>query len=135
MGRKKIAIKKQEDQSKRHETFSKRRIGLFNEAAELCMLNGAQIAILVSSPSDNPKVFSFGHPSADAVIDPFLTHLSPVASDDDRIKDSLRPLHRELRALEREMKTEMGELKEKLGGEEWWASDEYKKWESIEENR
>ncbi|XP_059645815.1 agamous-like MADS-box protein AGL23 [Cornus florida] len=135
MGRRKIAMEKQESQSKRHVTFSKRRVGLFSKAAEMCMVTGAQIAILVSSPSNNPKIFSFGHPSADTVIDTFLTNSSPATSMGDCTKESLRPLYREVKAIEREMKIEsatQNEQKKKTSREEWWRSEEYKDWESIE---
>lgn len=40
--------------------FSKRRVGLFKKACELCMLCGAKIAIAIISP--DIKVFSSGHP-------------------------------------------------------------------------
>ncbi|XP_057788448.1 agamous-like MADS-box protein AGL62 [Salvia miltiorrhiza] len=69
-GRKKIEIKKIENLSNRQVTFSKRRVGLFKKASELCILSGAEIAIIVHSLGK--RVFSFGHPSTDAVVDRFL---------------------------------------------------------------
>nr|GEU98458.1 agamous-like MADS-box protein AGL62 [Tanacetum cinerariifolium] len=69
-GRKKIEIKKIEENSSRQVTFSKRRNGLFKKAAELCVLTGAKIAIIVSSPGG--RVFAFGHPNADALINTYL---------------------------------------------------------------
>ncbi|KAL8513810.1 hypothetical protein ACS0TY_013064 [Phlomoides rotata] len=69
-GRKKIEIKKIEKQSNRQVTFSKRRVGLFKKASELCILSGAQVAIIVHS--HGKRVFSFGHPTTDAVVDRFL---------------------------------------------------------------
>ncbi|MFS7956679.1 putative transcription factor MADS-type1 family [Helianthus anomalus] len=71
-GRKKIEIKKIEPQNTRLVTFSKRRAGLFKKASELCILTGAQIAILVNSPGGH--LFSFGHPSADVIIDRYLNN-------------------------------------------------------------
>nr|XP_043611375.1 agamous-like MADS-box protein AGL62 [Erigeron canadensis] len=50
--------------------FSKRRTGLFKKAAELCVLTGAQIAILTQSPGG--RIFSFGHPNVDVVVDRLL---------------------------------------------------------------
>ncbi|KAK4340127.1 hypothetical protein RND71_041589 [Anisodus tanguticus] len=67
-GRRKIAIKPINNQSSRHGTFSKRRLGLFKKASELCILTGAEIAILVQSLK-RQRLFTFGHPSADSVID------------------------------------------------------------------
>ncbi|KAK4340113.1 hypothetical protein RND71_041575 [Anisodus tanguticus] len=70
-GRRKIAIKPIDNQSSRHVTFSKRRLGLFKKASELCILTGAEIAILVQSLK-RQRLFTFGHPSADSVIDRYL---------------------------------------------------------------
>ncbi|KAI4374310.1 hypothetical protein MLD38_012320 [Melastoma candidum] len=69
-GRKKIEIKKIDNKSSQQVTFSKRRAGLFKKASELCILCGAQVAIIVFSPVH--KVFSFGHPNADAIIERYL---------------------------------------------------------------
>ncbi|MCD7459301.1 hypothetical protein HAX54_040562 [Datura stramonium] len=70
-GRRKIAIKPIANQNSRHVTFSKRRLGLFKKASELCILSGAEIAIIVQSMK-RQRLFAFGHPSADAVIDRYL---------------------------------------------------------------
>ena len=69
-GRQKVAMVKMENESNLQVTFSKRRSGLFKKASELCTLCGAQLAIVVFSPGR--KVFSFGHPSVELVIDRFL---------------------------------------------------------------
>ncbi|PIA58570.1 hypothetical protein AQUCO_00500477v1 [Aquilegia coerulea] len=69
-GRKKIAIVKIERSERRQVTFSKRRMGLFKKASELCILCSAEIAILVSSPAG--KVYTFGHPCVEATLDRFL---------------------------------------------------------------
>ncbi|KAK6792231.1 hypothetical protein RDI58_011312 [Solanum bulbocastanum] len=71
-GRRKIAIKPIANQNSRHVTFSKRRLGLFKKASELCILTGAEIAIIVQSLK-RQRLFTFGHPSADAVINRYLT--------------------------------------------------------------
>ncbi|PHT29373.1 MADS-box transcription factor 23 [Capsicum baccatum] len=71
-GRRKIAIKPIDNQNSRHVTFSKRRSGLFKKATELCILTGVEIVILVQSLK-RQRLFTFGHPSADAVIDRYLT--------------------------------------------------------------
>ncbi|KAL0364983.1 UNVERIFIED_CONTAM: Agamous-like MADS-box protein [Sesamum angustifolium] len=78
-GRKKIEIKKIESLSNRQVTFSKRRVGLFKKASELCILTGADIAIVVHSLGK--RVFSFGHPTPDSVIDHFLTGGGPEGEE------------------------------------------------------
>ncbi|KAM3291388.1 hypothetical protein P3S67_019677 [Capsicum chacoense] len=74
-GRRKIAIKPIDNQNSRHVTFSKPRSGLFKKASELCILIGAEIVILIQSLKGQ-SLFTFGHPSADAVIDRYLTRKS-----------------------------------------------------------
>ncbi|CDP06344.1 unnamed protein product [Coffea canephora] len=70
-GRRKIEIKKIEEKNKLQVTFSKRRKGLFKKAAELSVLCGADVAILVQSPAG--KVFGFGgRASIDTIIDRYL---------------------------------------------------------------
>ncbi|KAK3012002.1 hypothetical protein RJ639_011260 [Escallonia herrerae] len=70
-GRKKIEIKKIEEINSRAVTFSKRRSGLFKKASELCVLTGAEAAIVVQSPGG--RAFAFGHPNAEAIMDRYLT--------------------------------------------------------------
>ncbi|KAI3446652.1 hypothetical protein Pfo_003317, partial [Paulownia fortunei] len=65
-------IKKIDDKSSRQVTFSKRRAGLFKKASEISVLCGAEAAILVLSQKEN--VFTFGHPSADSVVDRFTQY-------------------------------------------------------------
>ncbi|KAG1341860.1 agamous-like MADS-box protein AGL29 [Cocos nucifera] len=69
-GRRKIEIKKIEDEQTRQVTFSKRRSGLFKKASELSTLCGAQVGILVYSPGGRP--YSFGQPGFMEVSDRFL---------------------------------------------------------------
>jgi len=59
-------------------TFSKRRSGLFKKASELSTLCGAEIAIIVFSPGN--RVFSFGHPGVETVIDRYFTRNPPQNS-------------------------------------------------------
>ncbi|XP_064996014.1 agamous-like MADS-box protein AGL62 [Musa acuminata AAA Group] len=70
MGRQKIEIKRIQNEEARQVCFSKRRSGLFKKASELSILCGAELGVVVFSPAG--KVFSFGHPSVDAVVDRFL---------------------------------------------------------------
>ncbi|XP_030925159.1 agamous-like MADS-box protein AGL61 [Quercus lobata] len=70
-GRKKIEMKRIEKHSRRIVTFSKRRKGLFKKAAELSAMCGAHVAVFVFSPKD--RLYTFTHPTADSVIDRFLS--------------------------------------------------------------
>ncbi|KAL6563228.1 hypothetical protein OROHE_005815 [Orobanche hederae] len=69
-GRQKIKIVKIEVKNHLQVTFSKRRSGLFKKASELCTLCGVEIAIIVFSPAG--KVFSYGHPNVELIVDRFL---------------------------------------------------------------
>lgn len=51
-------------------TFIKRRDGLFKSAADLSILTGAKIAVVVES--EHKKMFAFGSPSARPIIDSFI---------------------------------------------------------------
>ncbi|MED6192507.1 hypothetical protein PIB30_010712 [Stylosanthes scabra] len=68
--RRKIEIKKVEQSNKRHVTFSKRKLGLFNTVTELSILCNAETVLIVSS--QNGKLYVCGYPSPDAVIRRFL---------------------------------------------------------------
>ena len=70
MGRRKIKIERVKDPNTRQITFSKRRTGLFKKANELSILCGAEVAIVVFSPGNNP--YSFGHPGVDVVATKYL---------------------------------------------------------------
>ncbi|KAL2513505.1 MADS-box domain-containing protein [Forsythia ovata] len=111
-GRKKIEIKKIEKLSNRQVTFSKRRVGLFQKASELCAQSGAEIAIIVHSIGK--RVFSFGHPSVDSVINRFEINGS---SDDSHARD-YSGTYKELVAAELEAEKRLGEMNN--GGGFWW---------------
>ena len=78
-GRQKIEIKKMSNESSLQVTFSKRRSGLFKKASELCTLCGAYVSLIIFSPSE--KVFSFGHPNVETVIDRYLCQIIPQNDD------------------------------------------------------
>lgn len=59
----------------RRVTFTKRRTGLFEKAAELCVLCGAKVAILTFS--EGRKAFCFGNPEPDSVLECYLRERSP----------------------------------------------------------
>nr|GLL19766.1 agamous-like MADS-box protein AGL62 [Ipomoea trifida] len=75
-GRQRIEMVKIERKSNLEVTFSKRRAGLFKKASVLSTLCRADIAIIVFSPAGN-KVFSFGHPTVEAVVERFLGENNP----------------------------------------------------------
>lgn len=72
-------MKKITNESNLQVTFSKRRSGLFKKASELCILCDVEIALVVFSPGE--KVFSFGHPSVEAVIKRYFSQAPPQTSD------------------------------------------------------
>ncbi|KAL3643614.1 hypothetical protein CASFOL_014429 [Castilleja foliolosa] len=72
-GRKKIEIKLIQDQNARSVTFSKRRVGLFKKAAELSILCGAQIGLIVFSLS--VKAYSFGHLDINSIMGRFSNEI------------------------------------------------------------
>ncbi|CAI0439593.1 unnamed protein product [Linum tenue] len=60
-----------ESESNRLVTFSKRRSGIFKKASELATLCGIEVAIIVFSPGQ--RVFSFGHPSVEHIVNRFYS--------------------------------------------------------------
>ncbi|XP_062093389.1 agamous-like MADS-box protein AGL29 [Humulus lupulus] len=69
-GRQKIEMKMIQEEDSRLITFSKRRSGIYKKASELVTLCGAEVGVVIFSPSGKP--FSYGHPSIDAVASHFL---------------------------------------------------------------
>lgn len=69
-GRQKIEIKRREKVDNRRVTFTKRRTGLFEKAAELCVLCGAKVAIVTFS--EGRKAFCFGNPELDSILVGYL---------------------------------------------------------------
>ncbi|KAF5187481.1 Agamous-like mads-box protein [Thalictrum thalictroides] len=130
MGRKKIPIEKIQRSAHRQVTFSKRRTGLFKKASELCILCGAEVAIVVFSPAG--KVFSFGHPYVESIIDRFLNqhdHMNPnVGLINARIREQQQEEYTEvLNQLQAEKKR--GETIEQYKKTEWdTISDENRYW-------
>nr|GEU43505.1 agamous-like MADS-box protein AGL62 [Tanacetum cinerariifolium] len=104
-GRKKIPIKKIEETPSRQVTFSKRRTRLFKKASELCVLTGAEMAILVQSPGGHCYGFGHpsGHPSVDAVIDRYVNNGSTLVSPK---QPSVTELNMQCAELEKELERE-----------------------------
>ncbi|KAK6932243.1 Transcription factor, MADS-box [Dillenia turbinata] len=103
MGKRKIEIKKITDKSKLMVTFSKRRQGLMSKAADLSRLSGAQIALIVTSPAN--KFFTYGHPSADYVINRFLGAEGNVKEHEDNFV-KVETQRKEIEVLERLLEIE-----------------------------
>nr|GEX66293.1 agamous-like MADS-box protein AGL62 [Tanacetum cinerariifolium] len=123
-GRKKIEIKKIEENSSRQVTFSKRRNGLFKKAAELCVLTGAKIAIIVNSPGG--RVFAFGHPNVDALINTYLAFGKDVDVDLDVGQSALptNEFNQHYDEVSRELELEKKRkdmIPEKIGTEFWYV--------------
>ncbi|CAI8598964.1 unnamed protein product [Vicia faba] len=72
-------MKKMSNESNLQVTLSRRRSRLLLKASELCTLCDAQISLVVFSPSE--KVFSFGNPNIDTVIDRYLSRVPSQKSD------------------------------------------------------
>ncbi|OWM66259.1 agamous-like MADS-box protein AGL61 [Punica granatum] len=93
-GKQKIQIKKIEDENIRLITFSKRRSGIYKKACELSTLCGAQIGIVVFSPTGKP--FSFGQPTIMAVLERYCNrNISKQPLDGDRVQQILEAQRRE----------------------------------------
>ncbi|KAL9452145.1 hypothetical protein AB3S75_008024 [Citrus x aurantiifolia] len=111
-GRKKIEIKRIENNSSRKVAFSKRRKGMFKKASELCRLCDAEIAIIVFSPKG--RLYSFG----DHVIDKFIEDeiVSDIHSSSSSSKEAIKENDcvTELTGEEEDMHKEETEL------EFWW---------------
>ncbi|XVF00647.1 hypothetical protein REPUB_Repub04eG0019100 [Reevesia pubescens] len=75
MGRQKITMAKIAKKNHLQVTFSKRRAGVFKKASELCTLCGVDVSIIVFSPAK--KVFSFGHPQVESIVNRFLSTQIP----------------------------------------------------------
>lgn len=130
MGRQKIKIEKIEVKNHLQVTFSKRRSGLFKKASELCTLCGVEIGIIVFSPAG--KVFSFGHPNVESIIDRFLS-TRPCTNDPFHLVEaqrnaSVRELNLQLGHILNEVEAERkrGESLESMRkaneGHYWWES-------------
>ncbi|CAH8386060.1 unnamed protein product [Eruca vesicaria subsp. sativa] len=83
-GRQKIEMVKMKNESNLQVTFSKRRSGLFKKASELNTLCGADIAIIVFSPGG--KVYSFGHPNVDTMVNRFKNINQPFPNPNNNMR-------------------------------------------------
>lgn len=79
-GRQKIEMKLIENEEDRLITFSKRRSGIYKKASELATLCGADVGVVVFSPSGRP--FSFASPSMEHIANRFLSR-NPLQDADE----------------------------------------------------
>ncbi|KAJ8756099.1 hypothetical protein K2173_024646 [Erythroxylum novogranatense] len=126
-GRRKIPIKAIENQSKKLITLSKRRHGLMNKASELSILCGAEVAFISTNVGHN-KVFGFGHPSVDTVLDRYINrnfNTESQAENNDRIQILKEEYKERLKILEEEEKRlAIVEEQNKRNNGFWWEWDE-----------
>ncbi|KAF9662096.1 hypothetical protein SADUNF_Sadunf18G0017800 [Salix dunnii] len=137
MGRtRKIPMAKRETAEQRSVTFTKRRQGLFNKAAELCRICDAQIAIMVSSTGSKEKVYAFGHSSVDAVFDKFLDDFpasEAAGASHGEIRSACNSLHEDIKAMENEVTVLMQNKKINVGRISWDFFEEFEKSSSVQE--
>ncbi|CAE5956272.1 unnamed protein product [Arabidopsis arenosa] len=99
-------------------TFSKRRSGLFKKASELCTLCDAKIAIVVFSPSG--KVYSFGHPNVNVLLDQFSERV--LRHNNSNFDESHTKLH--LQMLNESLTEAMAEKEKEQRKKEWLVQNE-----------
>ncbi|KAK9749088.1 hypothetical protein RND81_02G101700 [Saponaria officinalis] len=97
-GRQKIKMVRIKNPSHRQVTFSKRRLGLFKKASEICTLCGIEVFIIVFSPGQ--KIFSFGYPNVETLVNRFLSgNTSPQITSNSPVKSEGVPQNPNLREL------------------------------------
>lgn len=130
-GRQKIQMTRMAKESNLLVTFSKRRAGLFKKASELSILCGVEITIIVFSPGK--KVFSFGHPSVEMIVDRFLSQNPPPSSSTSQLMDAHRnakihELNRQLTYVisqsefEKNKSEHLSEIRKAGQDNHWWEA-------------
>ena len=108
-----IEIKKVEQINRRHVTFSKRKLGLFNKLTELSILCQVEAAVIITS--QNGKLYTCGYPDADAVVRRYLNGGLPRRLDSackKRQQDAIETLRLEYEATQNHLKEEQKRLQE-----------------------
>ncbi|KAL2477401.1 Agamous-like MADS-box protein AGL62 [Forsythia ovata] len=130
-GRQKIEMTRMSKESNLLVTFSKRRSGLFKKASELCTLCSAEIAIIVFSPGK--KVFSFGHPCVESIVNRYLMKNSTPSSSTLQLMEahrnaSVRELNMQLTNMlsqleaEKQCGEELSKIRKASQGTCWWEA-------------
>ncbi|KAL0364952.1 UNVERIFIED_CONTAM: Agamous-like MADS-box protein [Sesamum angustifolium] len=112
---------KMENESNLQVTFSKRRVGLFKKASELCTLTGSEAAVVVFSPGN--KAHSFGHPDVHTVANKLLapnSSIGNVANHENELK-YLAEVERQIEA-ERARGEEIERMRKAFEKEKWFPS-------------
>ncbi|XP_047312557.1 agamous-like MADS-box protein AGL62 [Impatiens glandulifera] len=106
---------KMKNESNLKVTFCKRKSGLFKKFSELITLCGAEVLLLVFSPTN--RVFSYGHPSVDEIVGRLFgsSSLTGLPCETQQMIESCRSSNiRELNANVMEVE-ELMEVEEQLG--------------------
>ncbi|XP_015876782.3 agamous-like MADS-box protein AGL62 [Ziziphus jujuba] len=131
-GRQKIEMKRIENEDDRLITFSKRRSGIYKKSSELVTLCGAEVGVVIFSPSGKP--FSFAHPSIESIANRFLNQNPPQTDNThplveahrrvriDELNQQHNDLHNQLEA-EKERGKELQMLARARGNQQgWWET-------------
>ncbi|GLT85871.1 hypothetical protein SLE2022_040440 [Rubroshorea leprosula] len=128
-GRQKVEMVKMQNDSNLQVTFSKRRSGLFKKASELCTLCGAEAALVVFSPGN--KVFSFGHPGVETLIDRFVSRSAPESSSTMQLIEAhrnanVRELNMQLTQVMNQLEAERKRAEDlnqmRKASQNWWEA-------------
>jgi SRF-type transcription factor (DNA-binding and dimerisation domain) len=103
-GRKKIEMKKIENEDARQVCFSKRKKGVFAKAAELSTMCGAEVAVLLHSPKGTP--YTFGSPSFDKVFNKFMSGEQNTTPEDPDVINAIIQLNQEYMELTERLNAE-----------------------------
>merc|ERR1711907_269954 len=80
MGRKKIQIRRIDDERVRKVTFAKRKSGLVKKAMELSLLCDCDIALLIFTPKPDQKFYKYTSKGIKSVMDKLATN-PPIQED------------------------------------------------------
>ncbi|KAG5226616.1 agamous MADS-box protein [Salix suchowensis] len=119
-GRQKLEMVKIPNESNLMVTFSKRRSGLFKKASELCTLCGAEVSIIVFSPGK--KVFSFGHPSVEKVMERYVTGNLPQTSGAFLLIEAHRNARVHELNLQLTQREELDRMEKAGQSQNWWEN-------------
>ncbi|CAI9109199.1 OLC1v1008974C1 [Oldenlandia corymbosa var. corymbosa] len=115
-------------------TFSKRRKGLFKKASELCTRTGSELAVVVFSPGN--KVYTFGSPSVDQVLEKYETKaphfIAPQGSTNEphqansstntlRLTEELNPLEDHMDAIKKKSE-KLTQMASANHNRYWWKA-------------
>ncbi|KAJ6426887.1 hypothetical protein OIU84_022473 [Salix udensis] len=112
MTRRKIEIKRIQNEDYRKVTYSKRRAGLIKKAKFLSSRSNTQIAIVSCFLSG--RILTFGHPSVDSVVDQFLDSYTIDSRGSSSNESSRDNMHGPSSSSE-------GVVDRKEGRRSWWA--------------